>query len=103
MIQTEAYSTDPGEYNPPGRTVHKYNDGIYFVIAEVRLRRGSFPAAVRADMTVRMWRLWGFDTAGLLGYVGDWLQAKPVCDIDGSGGVEVDDLFAFLTAWFNGG
>lgn len=102
--QEFAYSTSPGPYNAPGRDVPKWNDGIYFVYIDgLRIRNGGGTLGIYADFRIRMWRMWGFDTAGLFGYLADWFEAAPRCDLDGSGCVDASDLFAFLSEWFTGG
>lgn len=101
LIQLEAVSTD-GPYQTPTRLVQAYDDGVYFVFVDrVKLRRSSmFDNGVRAELRMRMWRLWTFDSAGVFSFLGDWFSTRAECDLDGDQCVAAGDIFTFLTAWF---
>jgi hypothetical protein len=83
--------------------VQKWNDGLDVIYLDhLRIRKGSSALGIYADLRIRMWRMWSFDTAGVFGFIGDWFSGRTACDLDGDQCVAVSDIFAFLTAWFDG-
>jgi hypothetical protein len=44
----------------------------------------------------------GVELLDVFAFLTDWFNASPWTDFDGAGGVDILDIFAFLTAWFNG-
>jgi hypothetical protein len=110
LMQVQQVSDDT--YSPPWRgspnslgpheTYPTYTDGLYFVlVSDLRIRAGQF--GTQASFRIRKWQMWDFSTAGMFAFLGDWCAGSAHAGmVDGAGGVEATDIFAFLAGWFAG-
>jgi hypothetical protein len=55
-----------------------------------------------ATFTIEKRLLWSFDSPGLFSFLGDWFGGSNfAAHLDGCNDCTINDVFIFLTEWFN--